>query len=85
MEKCLRSTQTARWYNSLKARRGLRISKSKARFLGKGIELAVSFDMLGRVFDGMGNPIDGGPQIIPDKRVDINGAPINPTARGLSF
>ena len=60
---------------------GLKISSSKARFLGKGIELAVSFDMLGRVFDGMGNPIDGGPEIIPEKRADINGSPINPTAR----
>jgi len=60
---------------------GLRISSSKARFLGKGIELAVSFDMMGRVFDGMGSPIDEGPEIIPDKRVDINGSPINPTAR----
>ncbi|MEX1307950.1 MAG: V-type ATP synthase subunit B [Eubacteriales bacterium] len=60
---------------------GLKISTSKARFLGRGIELAVSYDMLGRVFDGMGNPIDGGPAIIPEKRLDINGSPINPAAR----
>lgn len=60
---------------------GLRISTSKARFLGRGIELAVSYDMLGRVFDGMGNPIDDGPAIIPEKRLNINGAPINPAAR----
>ena len=60
---------------------GLRIATSKARFLGHGIELGVSFDMLGRVFDGLGNPIDGGPPIIPEKRLDINGAPINPAAR----
>ena len=60
---------------------GLKISTSKARFLGRGIELAVSFDMLGRVFDGMGSPIDGGPAIIPEKRLDINGSPINPAAR----
>ncbi|MFR4699326.1 MAG: V-type ATP synthase subunit B, partial [Christensenellaceae bacterium] len=43
---------------------GLKISTSKARFLGHGIELSVSYDMLGRVFDGMGNPIDDGPAII---------------------
>lgn len=60
---------------------GLQISTSKARFLGHGIELAVSEDMLGRVFDGMGNPRDGGAPIIPDKRLDINGEPINPAAR----
>ncbi len=60
---------------------GLKISTSKAKFLGRGIELAVSYDMLGRVFDGMGNPIDDGPKIIPEKRVDINGIPLNPAAR----
>jgi V/A-type H+-transporting ATPase subunit B len=60
---------------------GLRISAAKARFLGKSIELAVSEDMLGRVFDGMGNPRDGGAPVIPEKRVNINGQPINPVAR----
>lgn len=60
---------------------GLQISTSKARFLGKSIELAVSGDMLGRVFDGMGRPKDGGAPIIPDKRININGQPINPVAR----
>ncbi len=60
---------------------GLQISQSKARFLGRGIELSVSEDMLGRVFDGMGEPIDGGPRIIAEKRMDINGEPINPAAR----
>ena len=59
----------------------LKISTSKARFLGHGIELSVSYDMLGRVFDGMGNPIDDGPAIIPDMRMDINGVPLNPAAR----
>jgi V/A-type H+-transporting ATPase subunit B len=61
--------------------RGLKIATSKARFLGKSIELSVSYDMLGRVFDGMGQPIDDGPAIIPEKRMDINGQPINPAAR----
>ena len=60
---------------------GLKISTAKARFLGKSIELAVSEDMLGRVFDGMGRPRDNGSPIIPDKRININGQPINPVAR----
>ena len=60
---------------------GLRISDSKARFLGRSIELAVAPDMLGRVFDGMGRPKDGGPALIPEKMLDMNGAPINPAAR----
>ena len=60
---------------------GLKISTSKARFLGRSIELSVSMDMLGRVFDGMGRPRDNGPEIIPEMRLDMNGAPINPAAR----
>ncbi len=60
---------------------GLQISVSKARFLGHSQELAVSRDMLGRVFDGMGNPRDGGEPVIPEKKLDINGEPINPAAR----
>ena len=60
---------------------GLQASTAKARFVGHGIQLGVSPDMLGRVFDGMGNPIDGGPKIIPQEYLDINGAPMNPAAR----
>ena len=60
---------------------GLRLDTTKAKFLGRSIELSVSQDMLGRVFDGMGRPKDGGPEIIPEKRLDINGTPINPAAR----
>ncbi len=60
---------------------GLQISGARARFLGHSQELAVSEDMLGRVFDGMGNPRDGGEPIIPEKKLDINGEPINPAAR----
>lgn len=60
---------------------GINLSNSKVRFLGRGIELGVSEDMLGRMFDGLGNPIDGGPEIIPEQRVDINGVPMNPAAR----
>ncbi|MCI8988973.1 MAG: V-type ATP synthase subunit B [Clostridia bacterium] len=60
---------------------GLQISSAKARFLGHSQNLACSRDMLGRVFDGMGNPRDGGAPVIPDKVLDINGEPINPAAR----
>ena len=60
---------------------GINLSDSKVRFLGHGIELGVSEDMLGRVFDGLGHPKDGKPEIIPDKRADINGTPMNPAAR----
>ena len=60
---------------------GMNVNESKVRFLGKGIELPVSMDMLGRVFDGLGRPRDKGPKIIPEKRLDINGLPLNPYAR----
>ncbi|MBE6835284.1 MAG: V-type ATP synthase subunit B [Ruminococcaceae bacterium] len=60
---------------------GINLSGSKVKFLGRSMELPVSSDMLSRVFDGLGNPIDGGPEIIPEKRMDINGRPMNPAAR----
>lgn len=60
---------------------GLQISNASAKFLGRSLELAVSEDMLGRVFSGLGTPTDGGPEIIPDKRMDINGVAINPASR----
>ena len=60
---------------------GLNLAQSKVRFLGHGVEPGVSSDMLGRVFSGMGEVIDGGPEIIPEKMLDINGTPINPAAR----
>lgn len=60
---------------------GIQMSSSKARFLGKSMELSVSEDMLGRVFDGIGNPRDGGAPVIPEERLDVNGQPINPAAR----
>lgn len=60
---------------------GINLAESKVRFSGHGLQLGVSKDMLGRVFSGMGEPIDGGPKIIPDKLLDINGSPINPSAR----
>ncbi len=60
---------------------GINLSNSKVRFLGRSMELGVSMDMLGRVFDGLGNPIDNGPEILPDERKDINGIAMNPAAR----
>ena len=60
---------------------GINAAQSKVRFLGRSIELPVSEEMLGRVFDGMGKPIDGGPNIISDTWMDINGIPMNPAAR----
>lgn len=60
---------------------GLNLYDSKVRFLGRSIELGVSPDILGRVFDGMGRPNDKGAAIIPEKKMDINGTPINPFTR----
>lgn len=60
---------------------GINLANSKVRFLGKSMELGVSPDLLGRVFDGLGRPVDGGPQILPRERRDINGLPMNPAAR----
>ena len=60
---------------------GINLKNTKVRFLGRPLELGVSSDMIGRIFDGLGNPIDDGPKIIPEKRMDINGVPINPVAR----
>ena len=60
---------------------GINLAESKVRFLGRQMELGLSLDMLGRVFDGLGRPIDGGPEIIPEKRADVNGVPMNPAAR----
>jgi V/A-type H+-transporting ATPase subunit B len=60
---------------------GINLAESKVKFLGRGMEFAVAEDMLGRVFDGLGRPIDKGPEIIPEKRLDINGLPMNPSAR----
>ncbi len=60
---------------------GIGTDNVRVRFLGKGQEIPVSRDMLGRVFDGEGRVADGGPPIIPEKRLNINGSPINPCAR----
>ncbi len=59
----------------------LGIEGTQVKFLGKGIQLDVSEDLVGRVFDGWGRPRDGGAKIIPEKRLDIGGSPINPESR----
>ncbi|MGQ9778525.1 MAG: V-type ATP synthase subunit B [Bacillota bacterium] len=59
----------------------INLGRVKVRFLGRSLELPVSLDLLGRVFDGLGRPRDKGPAIVPEKRLDINGSPINPYAR----
>ena len=60
---------------------GINPETSKVRFLGRSMELGLSEDILSRVFDGLGRPIDGGPEILPEERRDINGLPMNPAAR----
>ena len=60
---------------------GINLKESKVRFLGHPLQLGVSGDMLGRVFNGMGKPIDGGPEILAEEYRDINGLPMNPAAR----
>jgi len=61
--------------------RGMKIENSKAIFLGKPFKIGVSQEMLGRVFDGKGEVVDEGPEILPEKELDINGAPLNPYSR----
>ena len=60
---------------------GINLADAKVRFLGHPLQLGVSGDMLGRVFNGMGQPIDGGPEILAEAHNDINGLPMNPAAR----
>ncbi|KEI18108.1 ATP synthase subunit B [Clostridium novyi B str. ATCC 27606] len=60
---------------------GINLKDTKTRFLGRPLEIGLSEDMLGRVFDGLGRPKDGGPKIIPEEKGDINGEPLNPFSR----
>ena len=59
----------------------LNTKNTKTRFTGQTAKIGVSRDMMGRIFNGIGKPIDGGPEIIPDEELDINGAPMNPASR----
>ncbi|MDY6958294.1 MAG: V-type ATP synthase subunit B [Halobacteriota archaeon] len=63
--------------------RGIDTSGTKVRFTGDIMKLPVSRDMLGRFFDGLGRPIDGAPEVVPEAKIEITGAPINPTARAF--
>ncbi len=60
---------------------GVTTEGTKVRFLGRTFEIGVSEDILGRIFSGSGKPIDGGPEVLPEKKLDINGFPINPASR----
>ncbi|AEF96179.1 ATP synthase subunit B [Methanotorris igneus] len=60
---------------------GLSTNQTKVRFTGETAKIGVSMEMLGRIFNGAGKPIDGGPEIIPEKKLDINGYPLNPVSR----
>ncbi|KXA89883.1 ATP synthase subunit B [candidate division MSBL1 archaeon SCGC-AAA259J03] len=60
---------------------GVDASETKVRFTGSTIKFPVSMDLLGRVFSGRGEPVDGGPKIIPEEELDIHGAPLNPSRR----
>ncbi len=60
---------------------GINLKNTSVRFLGRPLELGVSMDMIGRTFDGLGRPKDDGPSIIPEKKIDTNGIPINPVSR----
>ncbi len=59
----------------------LNTNETKVRFTGETAKIGVSLEMLGRIFNGAGKPIDGGPEIIPEKKLDINGYPLNPVSR----
>ncbi|MFQ6050294.1 MAG: ATP synthase subunit B [Candidatus Hydrothermarchaeota archaeon] len=61
--------------------RALDTAETKVRFTGQVMQLSVSAEMLGRIFDGLGRPIDAGPPVIPEDKLDITGSPINPIAR----
>jgi V/A-type H+/Na+-transporting ATPase subunit B len=68
---------------SFESTQGMNNTQTRVKFIGRGLELGVSRDMLGRIFSGLGRPIDGGPRPLADKRVDIHGSPINPYARSF--
>ena len=70
--KCWKSTEATCSSSCSRARRESTFPTVRLRFLGRSMELGVSEDMLGRAFDGLGRPIDDGPEILPDARMDIN-------------
>ncbi len=66
---------------AFKSTQGLNVEQTRVKFLGKSLEVSVSRDLLGRVFDGLGQPIDKGPNIISEEKKSIHGSPMNPCAR----
>ncbi len=77
----LEISREAALVQSFEGTQGLNTTQTKVKFLSKSLEMAVSPDILGRIFDGLGHPIDDGPEIIPEKKLSIYGSPINPYAR----
>ena len=77
----MRPTAPTPWVQLFEGSAGIDITTARVRFLGHGLELGVSPQILGRVFDGLGRVRDNGPKIIPTARLDTNGTPINPYAR----
>ena len=79
--RCWRSTATAPWCSCSTPPPASICGTPRSAFWAMPLQLGVSADMLGRVFNGMGEPIDGGPALLADKYMDINGLPMNPAAR----
>lgn len=79
--KVLEANENMAFVQMFEGTQGVSTEGTSARFLGKTFSLPVSEDLLGRIFSGSGTPIDGGPEIIPEKVLDINGAPLNPYSR----
>lgn len=76
-----RSEVEAHWEKVFEGTSGVDVRKTTVEFTGENLKLAVSEDMLGRIFDGSGRPIDKGPKVFAEECLDINGSPINPYAR----
>lgn len=81
MGKVLESRKGLAVVQLFESTQGMPTANTSVRFLGRTFQLGVSEDMLGRVFTGAGDPLDGGPSVLPEKKVDINGLPINPASR----
>ncbi len=81
MGRTLASSREAAVVEVFEGTAGLAVNSTRVRFLGRALTVPVSLEMLGRVFDGLGRPIDGGPEPLAAERRDINGIPLNPSAR----
>jgi len=79
--KVLEVTQNTAVVQVFEGTQGVTLTGTTVRFLGKTLEIPVSEDMLGRIFNPLGEPVDGGPPIVPEDMRDVNGAPLNPSIR----